>query len=118
VASTAPAVPGPQGQKPAPKPVPMMTGNSGGVLIADGNRSGRCGYFGKLSNTDVILSNTDVILSNTDGILMNTDVILMNTDVILTLPPVFQSEQAEQSHLFLVPSSKTKRISRIERKVY
>lgn len=30
VANTEPAVPGPQGQKPLPKPVPMMTGSSGG----------------------------------------------------------------------------------------
>ena len=34
VASTAPAVPGPQGQKPAPKPVPMMTDIVDGFSIA------------------------------------------------------------------------------------
>jgi hypothetical protein len=33
VAKTAPAVPGPQGQKPAPKPVPIITGKTGGRFI-------------------------------------------------------------------------------------
>lgn len=33
VATTAPAVPGPQGQKPAPKPVPMNTGMMDGRFI-------------------------------------------------------------------------------------
>jgi hypothetical protein len=33
VARTAPAVPGPQGQNPAPKPVPMTTGSKEGLLI-------------------------------------------------------------------------------------
>lgn len=33
VAANAPAVPGPHGQKPHPKPVPIITGNNGGRFI-------------------------------------------------------------------------------------
>lgn len=33
VARSAPAVPGPQGQKPLPKPVPIITGNKGNFLF-------------------------------------------------------------------------------------